>query len=71
MELLLSRKGIEYDFERSRYDVFKSLKGFEVQVVLEYQDMDDYLEDVVFFSTYRKARAFVKSEIAMEIEDLG
>tara|TARA_R100001082_G_scaffold110688_1_gene91370 strand:+ start:452 stop:565 length:114 start_codon:yes stop_codon:yes gene_type:complete len=34
-------------------------------------DWPEYLWSVSYFSTYRKARAFVKSEIAMEIEDLG
>jgi len=64
MELVLSRKGIPaFD---SRYDIFKSLKGFEVHSV-----MTDELTDVNWFSTYSKARSFVKAEIAMEIEDLG
>ncbi len=71
MELVLSRKGIPaFD---SRYDIFKSLKGFEVHAIDESMPTDwpEYLWSVSYFSTYRKARAFVKSEIAMEIEDLG
>ena len=75
MELLLSRKGTEG--MESRYDIFKSLKGFEVHAVDEaakqaWPDMRpiDYTE-VIYFSTYRKARAFVKAEIADEKEFLG